>query len=189
MKALLTILLFLYSFAIYAAPYYNFQSGVESPSLPNPMGATWNPTPTQQHAAGWREIVEIKEPTPGFRVVRYGYEEIDQATCRKIVLEEKNIADEAAEQEAARIASITPQLWQQAGAFRFTIRKHFGDGAETNRTVTLAAVETYFVGKQMAGSITAQETADALVLEHLFTVISDWTGDGTTFSFPWTHLP
>jgi hypothetical protein len=90
--------------------------------------------------------------------------------------------------EAARIATITPALWQTAALFRSTLRKHFGDNAETNHEVTAQAVKEYFVAKQQAGTITASEAADSVFLAEAFDEIKAWTGDGTSWSFPWSYL-
>jgi hypothetical protein len=101
-------------------------------------------------------------------------------------------AQKAASEEAARqakLATLTPELLQGAAIFRATLRKHFGDGAELNEAVTVAAVEAHFVGKQLAGTITVQELADAFLLSRLFATITAWTGTGSVRDFPWEIVP
>lgn len=89
-----------------------------------------------------------------------------------------------AKERADRIATITPELWQMAAIFVATLRQHFGENAETNREVTASAVEQYFIGKRIAGTLTTLDLADASLLERGFDLITAWTGDGTIWSFP-----
>jgi hypothetical protein len=95
-------------------------------------------------------------------------------------------ADIEAEQLAAKMATFPAQ---KAMIFRLTMRRNFGDGAETNREIDAKAVENFFVSKQVNGTITVQELADASVLERLFAELATWNGTGETWSLPWGVLP
>jgi len=92
-----------------------------------------------------------------------------------------------AEQEAARVATITAELWQTASVFRTILRLHFGENAETNHEVTEAAVSAYFVNRRMTleASERMDDAADSMLLANGFSAITEWTGAGTTWSFPW----
>jgi hypothetical protein len=167
----------------------NISTGEMGVTLPNPLGATFNPSMDQYRSVGYRERVSVDQPTQGFRVVRYAPEAIDGSTCKLIVAQEVNIAEEEEIARQAKLATLTPVLIAQASIFRATIRKYFGDNAETNRAVTFTVVETYFLSKQVSGTITVQEVGDMFALKELFVVLSSWTGDTTTWSFPWDHVP
>lgn len=91
----------------------------------------------------------------------------------------------ASNAKAAAVAAVA----QQAHIFRSILQKYFGAGAETNPVITQAAVQAYFVGLEQAGTVTAQNLADAEVLNTLFPVLTQITGDGTTWSFPWSEIP
>jgi hypothetical protein len=97
-------------------------------------------------------------------------------------------AAEAAAAEAARLASFAPYA-AKAMLFRETLRKHFGPTAETDHAVSATSVAEYFMGKQVAMTITTQELADAIVLDKLFAELAAWNGTGETWTLPWTALP
>jgi len=107
------------------------------------------------------------------------------ATPAEIAAEEAAAAQAAAEAQAARIAAVAPE----AGLFRMLLRDYFGPGAETNTTITAQYVTAYFIGKQLAGTITAQDLGAATLLERGFETIKSVTGDGTIWSFPWASIP
>jgi hypothetical protein len=92
-----------------------------------------------------------------------------------------------AAQAATRLASFAP-LIPHAALFRATLRKHFGANAETTREVTAGTVADFFTARQIAGTITAAELADAVVLDKLFAELSAWNG-GETWSLPWEQVP
>lgn len=77
----------------------------------------------------------------------------------------------------------------EAELFRQTIRLYFGAGAETNRAITAPVVKAYFVNKRYAGTITAADLADATLLDAGFRTLSAWTGDGTSWTFPFELIP
>jgi hypothetical protein len=100
---------------------------------------------------------------------------------------EKQAADAAAA-AADRLASFAPYA-AKATLFRETLRKHFGPTAETDNAVTATSVAEYFMGKQIAGTITTKELADAIVLDKLFAELAAWNGTGETWTLPWSVLP
>jgi len=100
---------------------------------------------------------------------------------------ERDVLD--AKERADRIATITPAMAQTAAIFRATLRQHFGANAEIDHEVTASVVEQYFVGKRLDGTLTTLDIADASLLERGFDAITAWTGDGTTWNFPWEVLP
>ncbi len=149
-----------------------------------------NPTLSDMIADGWREYVpsvlpNIKSSTwidDGLRyyqadVVQYTQEELDAIEA----------ARKAAE-EAARLASFQP-LIPVASLYRATLRKHFGDAAETNHDVTKSSVSAYFEQKRMAQTINAVETADALALTMYFDILAAWNGTGETWTLPYEVVP
>jgi hypothetical protein len=97
-------------------------------------------------------------------------------------------AAEAAAAEAARLARFAPYV-AIAGLYRATLRKHFGDNAETNHAVTKTSVSAYFENKRMSGAITAVETADAVALNIYFDLLAAWNGTDETWTLPYEVLP
>jgi hypothetical protein len=83
------------------------------------------------------------------------------------------------EKQAAKIATFPVQ---SAVIFRLTMRRNFGEGAEVNRAIDAKAVQVHFISRQVAGTITVQELADASVLERLFEELAAWNGTGETWS-------
>jgi hypothetical protein len=55
--------------------------------------------------------------------------------------------------------------------------------------VTATKVAEYFMGKQVAGDITTQDLADAIVLDKLFAELAAWNGTGETWTIPYEVLP
>ena len=168
--------------------YANLNTKQLVEELPKQIGSTWNPTLAQLQAGGWREITLIGEAPAGCIVTAYGIEETSGSECRLTVV---SYVDPVAEAEAAyqaKLATITPLLLTQAGMFRTIMRKYFGVTAETDRAVTYTVVSNTFMAKQANGTITTQEIADMFVLEKLYAIVIAWTGDGTTWSFPWQLL-
>lgn len=140
-------------------------------------------------ANGWRYTPELPEPDNGFERLtpptliegdgRYGEWELHDTL----------IADRLAAEQAAKMASLTPDLIMSAHVYRVALRRNFGDGAETNQAITARTVKEYFAGKATAGTIITQELADAELLTRTFSQIAAWTGDGTAWSFPWEVVP
>ena len=169
--------------------YYHLDSGAEYQG--QPIDGMYNPASDHAYmvSKGWR-YGELPDITAGFtRVVSGAHQDPDRSDW--CVLDYMDYSQEAMAEQArlAKLATITPELMQQAAVFRLTLRRHFGDNAETNTNVTQSAVAGYFTQKQVAQTITAAELADAVILNELFAAISAWTGDGTTWSFPYELLP
>ena len=150
-------------------------------------------------AQGWRDLPPTPPPVAdGFQRSAITYIEGDgitaQAHYTDMIIADIQAAEEAAQaaQEAqaksdynARVQAVSTQ----AHIFRATLQKYFGAGAETNQAITQTSVQAYFIGLQQAGTVTAQNLADAEVLNTLFPVLSAITGDGTTWTFPWSTIP
>jgi hypothetical protein len=149
------------------------------------LNGIYNPPDELKHAAGYRVMPDPPPVQDGYtRVsiipiegdgVKGAWEVVDRLT-----------SDIEAEQLAAKMATFPAQ---KAVIFRLTMRRNFGDGAETNREIDAKAVENFFVSKQVNGTITVQELADASVLERLFAELATWNGTGETWSLPWGVLP
>lgn len=100
------------------------------------------------------------------------------------------IARRAAQQAAvAAHQQAAVALVPTAYVLKTTLVKYFGAGAETSRIVTKGYVSAFFDAKRQAGTITEQEVADVVALMQAFDAITQWTGDGTTWSFPWNLVP
>ena len=54
---------------------------------------------------------------------------------------------------------------------------------------TAQAVEQYFAGLTLAGTITAQQASDGVFLKTLFDELSAWNGTGETWTLPWELVP
>ena len=138
-------------------------------------------------AKGWRR----KDTTP-VPPVAEGYERVsatwvqdpDRPDYAVVAVVDQSIAERQERERQARIASFDP-LIPRAALFRATLRRHFGDGAETNRDVTATAVEGYFILKD---PVTAADLKDAMVLKESFTALSAWNG-GETWTLPWEVVP
>jgi hypothetical protein len=158
--------------------------------MPGSLRNVSNATIADFVADGWREYVKsvlpnIKSSTWADNGTQYYETDVVQHT-------EKELADieaqRQAEAAAARLASFHPYI-QKAVLFRATLRKHFGPTAETDHSVTASAVAELFLVKQIAGTITTQELADAIVLDKLFAELAAWNGTGETWTLPWSVLP
>ena len=141
-------------------------------------------------AAGWlvyepSALPNIKSST--WRDDGWGYRQIDvvQWTAEELAAQEAHRQAEAA---AERLASFAP-FATKAVLFRATLRKHFGPTAETDHAVTASAVAEWFLVKQIAGTITTQELADAIVLDKMFAELAAWNGTGETWTLPYEALP
>jgi hypothetical protein len=89
---------------------------------------------------------------------------------------------------SARLASFQP-LIPQAHLFRILMRRNFGDGAETNREVGKDQVTAYFAGLTLAGTITATQASDGVLLARMFEDLAAWNGTGETWTLPWEVVP
>ena len=89
---------------------------------------------------------------------------------------------------AARVAEITPELWQTAGLFRTILHIHFGEGAETDTELTEAAITGYFVQRRLGGTSESTDASDAILLTKGFDAIKAWTQTDNIWSFPWDMI-
>jgi hypothetical protein len=108
----------------------------------------------------------------------------EQARQQAVEAEAAAVLLDAQQSRAAQFSALAPMV----SLYVTTLRKHFGDGAETNCEVTETAVAAYFEGKRMAGTITACETADAIALTRYFDILSRWNGTGETWTLPYELL-
>lgn len=84
--------------------------------------------------------------------------------------------------------SPSDDLINLAQAFRSILREHFGENAETDQTITKQYVTKYFLQRQVSRTATQFDSGDAQLLNEGFNKISEWTRDGTTWTFPWYIL-
>ena len=177
--------------------YGNIITNVGTNTLPSYKPANtsnWSDDDNFQAAMadGWRHILDTQPVPDGYTVTAWGYTEAGGVYCHEVIVAATNIADAQAAARAARIAATPQSLWQIAAMFRGTLRKYFGDGAETNQTITLPVVMGYFLQIQQ-GIVTvpdkAQAGLDSQALQAGFQAITQWTMDGTVWSFPWEMLP
>lgn len=100
---------------------------------------------------------------------------------------EETLAREEREnsEQAERIVAIA----ETAAAFRWVLRQHFGEGAETNTAVTESIVTQYFIQRRILGTGELTDASDAILLQSGFETIKEVTGDGTIWSFPWSQIP
>jgi len=185
--------------------YYNKLTGKLESELPNPLfhpdgRKTNNPTP-DQHAKyyciaimpttqegmviiGGSEQVHYDEETNS-ATVSYLYETLADKEARDQAEQTEREAKDAADY-GAFIATIAPK----AQLFAHTLREYFPDldpPAEQNGAVTEAAVEAFFIGRKLAGDVTAKETLDALYLSKAFPSLAQYCG-GNTWDLPWSAI-
>ncbi len=168
----------------------NGQAPTDDQEMPSSLRNIANATIVDFILDGWlvyepSGLPNIKSST--WRDDGWAYREVDvvQFTAEELAAQE---ASRQAEAAAARLASFQPYI-QRAILFRATLRKHRGPTAETDRTVTATSVAEYFMGKQIAGTITTQELADAIVLDKLFAELAAWNGTGETWTLPYEVVP
>lgn len=189
----------------------------QSTAKPDRIGATLNPTPDQYRAAGWRQCEPLpvvadgwtRSPvmwvdSDGTNAIAYfvdvapaatGYTRVTDVTWTNVgtpqvagIYQDRLTADIEAEQAEDRLASFQP-LIPQAQLLRTLLRRNFGDAAETNREVTVESVTAYFAGLTLAGTITAVQASDGVLLARCFEALVAWTGDGTIWTIPWEVVP
>jgi hypothetical protein len=155
------------------------------------INGTTPPTAAQLQAAGWR-LWDGTEPAldPSMERLSRSLAQ-DPANPERAVMQvvDGSIAERLARERAARLQDFAATQATNAVIFRTTLRRHFGAGAETNRLVTATAVAGYFTAKQITGTITAQELADAVVLDKLFETLRRWNGTDETWTLPWEYVP
>ena len=171
------ITLFILPFvAVANADWYNTQTASVVGSLPNPMGATHNPTPRMYADAGWLPAVRAVVPD-GQQVVSSAWAVTG------------GVAVESVTTEPIPPRIPPASLLQGAALFRLIMQANFGTGAETNQAITEASVNKHFLDKRLAGTLTPSDAADMMVLGMWFPQITAWTGDGTVWTFPFHLIP
>ena len=137
---------------------------------------------------------------PELSVVEQRTRSVDSLTCRETCtawfdpVEEERKRKEA--EEAARAAALAEKIanmplaikYEHAPTFRRILRLHFGPDAETNADISEAYIYMFFKAKRDAGTITAQDDADVLILKTAFAACNEWWGTGETWSFPWVEI-
>lgn len=84
--------------------------------------------------------------------------------------------------------AIPPALVEAAALFKGKMEGIFGAGAVTNRSITRASVAGHFIAKRESGTFTANDAADALILDTLWgqLLASGLTAaPDETWTFPW----
>jgi len=147
-----------------------------------------NPTslPSWMVDNDWR-MAELPDVTEGFtRVITGAAQHPDIADECLVAYMDYSAEQVAAQAYQAKLATITPQLAGQAFILRAILRRHFGEGAETNTDVTVSSATNYFATKS---PFTAEDARDVMLLKELFEAVIAWTGDNTIWTFAWGVLP
>ena len=179
--------------------YANINTKQVTETLPRIIDATVDPTMEQLNAVGWRTVVAEDAAPEGCYITAQGIAEIDGTTCKLTVVAYSDPATEEAARQAAvvaarqaRIDAMPQGLKDAARMFRTILRTYCGPNAETDRSVTYTAILMLYAAKKANPATTTAEltiiTADMFILEKLYNSIVAWTGDGTTWSFPWEVL-
>jgi len=127
----------------------------------------------------------------------------EQAAAAKAEQDAKDTAAKAeqdARDAAAKIAQETflnavQQVTPFAQQYRGLLVSYFGVNAEINQTISQAYVLSYFAVIVASGTITAQQTADASLLQTLFSVLTPVANDpslpqpNTWYSIFWDLIP
>lgn len=87
-----------------------------------------------------------------------------------------------------KFEKLSSELMNLASAFRSILREHFGENAETNQSITKEFVVQYFLQRQVTRTATQFDAGDVQLLKEGFEKITEWTQDGTTWTFPWYIL-
>ena len=85
-------------------------------------------------------------------------------------------AEYKAEQEHAFLLAVE-RVTPLADQYRSLLRKYFGEGAELNHEITRESVLGYFALLTGSGAITAQQVADAALIQTLFAVLAPLATD------------
>lgn len=104
----------------------NILTGEISTTFSQGGGLTCRPRPAASPDAwsrlGWRRVVHVEEPAPGFRAERYEPEEIDSGTCWLRVVNQVSTSAEAAALAAADALAAQRLLEFGAGDWRGAFR-------------------------------------------------------------------
>ena len=104
-----------------------------------------------------------------------------------IETEEESILRE--QREAQRYIENIQKIAQQAAIFRWVLRYHFGEGAETNQRITEEYVTEYFTMRRITNTSDPNDASDVNLLQRGFETIKAITGDGTSWSLRWDLIP
>ena len=142
---------------------------------------------------GWRHIMSQAAPDAGYEVTGWTVTATPDSLeyCNVAIATQRNPIEEQAAYQAARLAAFQ-QLIPIAQIYRATLRKYFGDSAETNQTITQTFVVGYFLQVQQGAIVVtdkAQAGLDSQALNAGYQALSQWTGDGTTWTCPWESVP
>lgn len=128
-------------------------------------------SPTEdQYATRYVRFLEHSGDTPdGQRVAHVMYHDMGD-----------HVAEERVYEDVPPPPPPPPELLAMAADFRYTLRKHFGEGAETNREVTATVVTNYFL---TAPGLSVDDLRDGLKLERQFEKLAAYNGTGETWTF------
>jgi hypothetical protein len=154
--------------------------------IPKPtfIGNTYSPTEAQLANYGIKKVL-----APGVDQKYWVWS--DEAGRFLEMSDQEKAAIDQAELEAemqiqqARFMEIAPI----ATVFRWVLHQHFGENAETDHNITEEAVTQYFIQRRITGTSSPTDASDAILLQKGFDAIKTFTGDGTSWSFPWDQLP
>jgi hypothetical protein len=146
------------------------------------IGAT---LPNEAIKAGWR-VLETATRGPNYKAsewiddgltlrevaVDYTPEEVEAQNAARRAIENEY----RAEQEHAYLLAVE-RVTPLAAQYRDLLRKHFGVGAELNHEVTQESVLGYFALITATGAITAQQTAEAALIQTLFVALAPLATD------------
>ena len=165
----------------------NIHTGAELEDWPNQVGSTVNATPEQAQAIGWRDMPPEPYLAAGCVRVSKTFGEGDGVTGAWEVVDrlQTELDAEWAHARSMAFQSLIPQ----AHLFRLLLRRNFGDGSETNRELTAEKVTEYFAGLTVAGTITALQASDGVLLARMFEDLAAWNGTGETWTLPWEVVP
>jgi hypothetical protein len=174
--------------------------------IPGAWGNISNPTLADLTGDGWREYVPA--PVLNIKVSHWQddgraiHEIVDAIWTADEIIAERT-AQDAAQQSSAAAATqaqeqayllAVEQVTPLADQYRDLLRKYFGDGAELNHAVTKESVLGYFALLTGSGAITAQQVADAALIQTLFVVLAPiatdraYSSDNTWSSTFWSLI-
>ena len=150
--------------------------------LPDQIDGTYPPTDEQLFADGWRNMPEVPPVQEGY--TRVSCVAVDgDGKSGYWVIDDKPTATIEAEARQAKLATLnTEHLF----AYRALLRAYFGDKAETNRDITAAVVESFFL---TTPGLTVTDVQHGMTLKGLFEELSAWNGTGETWTLPYEVLP
>ena len=182
---------------------------LQTQEVPNPLtlnGQSWfNPTQEMAFQAGWLIPQYPSDPVVGYdrkwQIPAWKdngdgtasplYSDVSVADEHAAeAAEAAQLAAQIAEAKQAQFTAIIQALTPLAQLYRSTLRTLFGANAETNQAISQAYVMGYFTQQILTnGKLTDLQLTQETVLSQGFTALSQITGDGTTWTFPWNLIP